>query len=75
MHSGSTRRRAARGAQHGRHSLLLHQEVFGSHAVVLDDLHHRVEQEVGENPKAKPLPGAPNVGEEILWPNGGTHPP
>jgi hypothetical protein len=28
-----------------------------------------------KNLKPKPLPGAPNVGEEILRPGGGTHPP
>jgi hypothetical protein len=28
-----------------------------------------------KNLKPKPLPGAPNVGEEFLWPGGGTHPP
>jgi hypothetical protein len=28
-----------------------------------------------KNLKPNPLPGAPNVGEEILRPGGGTHPP
>jgi hypothetical protein len=28
-----------------------------------------------KNLKPNPLPGAPNVGEEILWSGGGTHPP
>jgi hypothetical protein len=28
-----------------------------------------------KNLKLKPLPGAPNVGEETLRPGGGTHPP
>jgi hypothetical protein len=28
-----------------------------------------------KNQKPKPLPGAPNVREEILRPGGGTHPP
>jgi hypothetical protein len=28
-----------------------------------------------KNLKPRPLPGAPNVGEEILRPGGGTHPP
>jgi hypothetical protein len=44
--------------------------------MVLDDLDHGVEQENKQKPNAKsPLPGAPNVGEAILRPGGGTHPP
>jgi hypothetical protein len=43
--------------------------------MVLDDLNHGVEQENKQKSNAKPLPGAPNVGEEILQPGGGTHPP
>jgi hypothetical protein len=43
--------------------------------MVLDNLDHGVEQENKQKPNAKPLPGAPNVGEEILRPGGGTHPP
>ena len=52
-----------------------HQEVLGNEVVVLDDLNHGVEQESKQKPNAKPLPGAPNVIEEILRPGGGTHPP
>jgi hypothetical protein len=43
--------------------------------VVLDDLNHGVEQENKQKPNVDPLPGAPNVGEEILRLGGGTHPP
>jgi hypothetical protein len=32
-------------------------------------------RKTSKNLKPKPLPGAPNVGEEILRPGGGTHPP
>jgi hypothetical protein len=34
--------------------------------VVLDDVNHGVEQENKQKPNASPLPGVPNVGEEIL---------
>jgi hypothetical protein len=43
--------------------------------MVLDDLDHGVEQENKQKPNAKPLPGVPNVRDEILRPGGGTHPP
>jgi hypothetical protein len=42
---------------------------------VIDDVDHDVEQENKQNPNAKPLPSAPNIGEEILRPGGGMHPP
>jgi hypothetical protein len=32
-------------------------------------------EKTSKNLKPKPLPGAPNVREEILWPSGGMHPP
>jgi hypothetical protein len=32
-------------------------------------------RKTSKNLKPKPLPGAPNIGEEILRPGGGTHPP
>jgi hypothetical protein len=32
-------------------------------------------KKTNKNLKPKPLPGAPNVGEEILRPGGGMHPP
>jgi hypothetical protein len=31
-------------------------------------------EETSKNLMPKPLPGAPNVGEGILWPDGGVHP-
>jgi hypothetical protein len=44
--------------------------------VVLDNMNHRAEQENRRKPIAKdPLPGVPNVGEKILRPGGGMHPP
>ena len=66
VHSNSTRRWAVGAQWHGRRNLLLHEEVFKSHAVVLDDMNHGVEQENKQKPKKpSPLPGAPNVREEI----------
>jgi hypothetical protein len=32
-------------------------------------------KKTSKNLKPRPLPGVPNVGEEILRPGGGTHPP
>ena len=32
---------------------------------MLNDLHHHAEQETSKNLKPSPLPGVPNVGEEI----------
>jgi hypothetical protein len=32
-------------------------------------------EETSKNLMPSPLPGAPNVGEEILWSGGGEHPP
>jgi hypothetical protein len=32
-------------------------------------------RKTSKNLKPKPLPGTPNVGEEILWPGGRMHPP
>jgi hypothetical protein len=42
---------------------------------VLNNLHHHAERENKQKPNAKPLPGAPNVGEGNLRPGGGMHPP
>jgi hypothetical protein len=36
--------------------------------VVLDVVNHDVEQKNKQKPNAKPLPGTPNVGEEISGP-------
>jgi hypothetical protein len=43
--------------------------------MVLDDVDHGVEQKNKQKSNALPLPGAPNVGEEILRSGGETHPP
>jgi hypothetical protein len=32
-------------------------------------------EETSKNLMPSPLPSAPNVGEGILWPGGGVHPP
>jgi hypothetical protein len=32
-------------------------------------------RKTSKNFEPSPLPAAPNVGEEILWPGGGVHPP
>jgi hypothetical protein len=32
-------------------------------------------EKTNKNLMPSPLPGAPNVGEGILWPGGGVHPP
>jgi hypothetical protein len=75
VHSSGTRHMEVGGPRCGRGSHLLHHEVLGHEIMVLDDVNHGVEQENKQNLKPKPLPGAPNVGEEILRPGGGTHPP
>jgi hypothetical protein len=75
-HSSRTRRRVVGALWHGGYSFFLHQEVLRGRVVVLDDLNHRVDQENRrKNLKPSPLPGTPNVGEEILRPSGGMHPP
>jgi hypothetical protein len=43
--------------------------------MVLDDVDHEVKQGNKQNLKPSPLPGAPNVGEGTLQPDGGMHPP
>jgi hypothetical protein len=64
-HSSSARHWAVGNLRCGRSSFLLHQEIHQSLGAVLNDLHHHAEQENKQKPKAWPLPGAPNVGEEI----------
>jgi hypothetical protein len=44
---------------------LLHHEILQSFGVMLDNLHHHAERENKQKLEAYPLPGAPNVGEEI----------
>jgi hypothetical protein len=76
VHSSSARHWAVGKLWRGRSSFFLHQEIHRSLSTVLNDLHHHAEQENKQkNIKPKPLPGAPNVGEEILRRGGGTHPP
>jgi hypothetical protein len=65
MHcSCCTRRREVGGPRSGRGSLLQH-EVLGHEVLVLDDVVYGVKRDNKQKPKAWPLPGAPNVGEEI----------
>jgi hypothetical protein len=66
MHcSCCTRHREVGGPRNGRGSLLLQHEVLEHEVLVLDDVDHGVEWENKQKPKARPLPGAPNGGEEI----------
>jgi hypothetical protein len=46
-------------------NLLLDHEILRSFDAVLDDLHHHVERGNKQKLEAWPLPGAPNVGDEI----------
>jgi hypothetical protein len=46
-------------------NLLLHNEILRSFGAVLDDPHHHAERGNKQKLEAWPLPGAPNVGEEI----------
>jgi hypothetical protein len=64
--SGRTRRREVGGPRCGRGSRFFHHEVLGQEIMVLDDVDHDVEQKNKQKPKAYPLPGVPNVGEEIF---------
>jgi hypothetical protein len=63
--SGCTRRREVGGPRCGRGSRFFHHEVLGQEIMVLDNMDHGVEQKNKQKPNAKPLPGMPNVGEEI----------
>jgi hypothetical protein len=65
VHNSSARHWAVGNLWRGRGIFLLHQEIHRSLDVVLNDLHHHAEQENKQKLKALPLPGAPNVGEEI----------
>jgi hypothetical protein len=44
---------------------LLHHEILQSFGAVLNDPHHHAERENKQKLEACPLPGTPNVGEEI----------
>jgi hypothetical protein len=66
VHSSSARHLAVGNLWHGRGSFLLHQEISRSLGAVLDDLYHHAEQEEqNKNLEPSPLPGAPNVEDEI----------
>jgi hypothetical protein len=45
VHSSSTGGRAVGASRHGGCCLFFHREILGNEVTVLDDLHHRVEQE------------------------------
>jgi hypothetical protein len=42
---------------------------------MLGDMNHSVNRKTSKNFEPSPLPGVLNVGEEILRPGGGVHPP
>jgi hypothetical protein len=65
VQSSSARHRAVGNLRCGRSSFFLHHEIHQSLGAVLNDLHHHAERENKQNLKPSPLPGAPNVGEEI----------
>jgi hypothetical protein len=65
VHSSSARHWAVGNLWRRIGSFLFHQKIHRSPGAVLDDLHHHAERENKQKPNAKPLPGAPNVGEEI----------
>jgi hypothetical protein len=49
----------------GGSSFSLHREVYRSLGAVLNDLHHHAWARKQQKPNAWPLPGVPNVGEQI----------
>jgi hypothetical protein len=75
VHNSSAQCRAVGNLWRGRNNFFLHHEIHQSLGAVLNDLHHHAERENKQKPNAKPLPGAPNVGEGILRPGAGVHPP
>jgi hypothetical protein len=64
-HSSCSKCRAAGAQWRRRCSLLLHEEVPRDHVAVLNDVNHDAEQKNKQKPNIGPLPGAPNVREEI----------
>jgi hypothetical protein len=64
-HGCDTKRRVARALWRRRCGFFLHGEVFRSLVTMLGDMDHSVEQENKQKLMPSPLPGAPNVGEEI----------
>jgi hypothetical protein len=65
VHGSSPRVGVVGHSWRGGRNLLLHHEILRSFGVVLDDPHHHAERENKRKLEAWPLPGAPNVGEEI----------
>jgi hypothetical protein len=65
MHDSSPRVGAVGRSWRRGCNLLLHHEILRSFGVVLDDPNHHAERENKQKLEACPLPGAPNVGEEI----------
>jgi hypothetical protein len=66
VHNSSAGHRVVGNLWCGISSFFLHHEIHQSLGAVLYDLHHHAERENKQKPKAYPLPGAPNVGEEIF---------
>jgi hypothetical protein len=64
-HSSCSKCRAAGAQRRRRCSLFLHEEVPRDYVAVLNDVNHGTEQENKQKPNIAPLPGTPNVGEEI----------
>ena len=65
VHGSSPRVGAVGHSWRGGCNLLLHHEILRSFGAVLDDPHHHAERGNKQKLEAWPLPGAPNVGEEI----------
>jgi hypothetical protein len=65
VHDSSPRVGAVGHSWRGGCNLLLHHEILRSFGAVLDDPHHHAERGNKQKLEAWPLPGAPNVGEEI----------
>jgi hypothetical protein len=65
VHDSSPRVGAVGHSWAGRRNFLLHHEILQSFGAVLDDPHHHAERGNKQKLEAWPLPGVPNVGEEI----------
>jgi hypothetical protein len=65
VYNNSPRLRAVGYSRRRGSNFLLHREILRSFGAVLDDSHHHANKNTGKNLKPRPLPGAPNVGEEI----------
>jgi hypothetical protein len=66
VHGNSRRVGAVGHSWRGGCNLLLHHKILRSFGAVLDDPHHHAERGNKQKLKVWPLPGAPNVGEEIF---------